>query len=144
MGMLSRIGYTLRHSPHLRLCPSSFSSSGFLHTGHTRISSSCLSIMIDHSTPFPQPVRLSRDTSAVQIPSAARLCNTCLYGPGLNTSCQKTTIISLAIYFSSQARGPMAATIQDGNKIAADIRAEVAAELKTMSAAGIRDRKSVV
>src|SRR5438132_374375 len=64
--------------------------------------------------------------------------------PRLNTSCQKTTIIFLAIYFSSQARGPMAATILDGNKIAADIRAEVAAEVKAMSAAGIRPGLAVV
>jgi hypothetical protein len=44
-GMLSRIGYTRRHSPHLRLCPSSLTTSGFLHTGHTRIASRSLSIM---------------------------------------------------------------------------------------------------
>ncbi|PYX56720.1 MAG: bifunctional methylenetetrahydrofolate dehydrogenase/methenyltetrahydrofolate cyclohydrolase, partial [Acidobacteria bacterium] len=38
----------------------------------------------------------------------------------------------------------MAATILDGNKIAADIRAEVAAEVKAMSAAGIRPGLAVV
>src|SRR5713226_8075098 len=66
IGMLSRIGYTLRHSPHLRLCPSSLSTSGFLHTGHTRISSNSLSIMTQHLTPFAPPVRLSRDNSPAQ------------------------------------------------------------------------------
>ena len=44
-GMLSLIGYTLRHSPHLRLFPLSLTSSGFLQTGHTRISKSSLSII---------------------------------------------------------------------------------------------------
>jgi hypothetical protein len=44
-GMLSRTGYTLRHSPHLRLFPLSLTSSGFLHTGQTKISKSSLSIM---------------------------------------------------------------------------------------------------
>jgi methylenetetrahydrofolate dehydrogenase (NADP+)/methenyltetrahydrofolate cyclohydrolase len=38
----------------------------------------------------------------------------------------------------------MAATILDGNKIAAEIRAEVAAEVKTMGAAGIRPGLAVV
>jgi methylenetetrahydrofolate dehydrogenase (NADP+) / methenyltetrahydrofolate cyclohydrolase len=38
----------------------------------------------------------------------------------------------------------MSATILDGNKIAADIRAEVAAEVKAMSAAGIRPGLAVV
>jgi methylenetetrahydrofolate dehydrogenase (NADP+)/methenyltetrahydrofolate cyclohydrolase len=38
----------------------------------------------------------------------------------------------------------MAATLLDGNKIAAEIRAEVAAEVKTMTAAGIRPGLAVV
>lgn len=39
---------------------------------------------------------------------------------------------------------PMPATILDGNKIAAEIRAEVTAEVKTMSGAGIRPGLAVV
>ena len=38
----------------------------------------------------------------------------------------------------------MAATILDGNKIAAEIRAEVAAEVKEMTAAGVRPGLAVV
>ena len=38
----------------------------------------------------------------------------------------------------------MAATILDGNKIAADIRAEVAAEVKSLAAAGMRPGLAVV
>ena len=38
----------------------------------------------------------------------------------------------------------MAATILDGNKIAAEIRAEVAAGVKTMAAAGVRPGLAVV
>ena len=38
----------------------------------------------------------------------------------------------------------MAATILDGNKIAAEIRAEVAAEVKEMTAAGLRPGLAVV
>ena len=38
----------------------------------------------------------------------------------------------------------MAATILDGTKIAAEIRAEVAAEVKTLAAAGIRPGLAVV
>ena len=38
----------------------------------------------------------------------------------------------------------MAATILDGNKIAAEIRAEVASEVKDMTAAGIRPGLAVI
>ena len=38
----------------------------------------------------------------------------------------------------------MAATILDGNKIASEIRAEVASEVKTMAAAGTRPGLAVV
>src|SRR5947207_8065717 len=38
----------------------------------------------------------------------------------------------------------MAATLLDGNKIANEIRAEVAAEVRTMSAAGVRPGLAVV
>ncbi len=38
----------------------------------------------------------------------------------------------------------MAATILDGNKIAAEIRAEAAAEVKSMAAAGMRPGLAVV
>jgi methylenetetrahydrofolate dehydrogenase (NADP+)/methenyltetrahydrofolate cyclohydrolase len=38
----------------------------------------------------------------------------------------------------------MAATILDGNKIAAEIRAEVAAEVKEMTAAGVRPGLAVI
>jgi len=43
--MLSRMGYTRRQAPHLRLSPFSLSTSGFLQAGQTRISSSSLAIM---------------------------------------------------------------------------------------------------
>ena len=38
----------------------------------------------------------------------------------------------------------MAATILDGNKIAAEIRAEVASEVKSMAAAGMRPGLAVI
>jgi hypothetical protein len=38
IGISSRTGYTRRHSLHFRLVPSSFWASGFLHTGHTKMS----------------------------------------------------------------------------------------------------------
>jgi methylenetetrahydrofolate dehydrogenase (NADP+)/methenyltetrahydrofolate cyclohydrolase len=38
----------------------------------------------------------------------------------------------------------MAATILDGNKIAGEIKAEIAAEVKTMTAAGVRPGLAVV
>jgi hypothetical protein len=45
IGILSRTGYTRRHSVHFRLVPSSFCVSGFLHTGQTRISINSFSII---------------------------------------------------------------------------------------------------
>jgi hypothetical protein len=43
--MLSRTGYTRRHSPHFRLSPVSFSTSGFLQTGQTSMSRRSWGIM---------------------------------------------------------------------------------------------------
>jgi hypothetical protein len=45
IGILSRTGYTRRHSLHFRLVPSSFWTNVFLHTGQTKISISSLSII---------------------------------------------------------------------------------------------------
>ena len=45
IGILSRTGYTRRHSLHFRLVPSSFWINGFLHTGQTRISINSFSII---------------------------------------------------------------------------------------------------
>ena len=46
MGMSSSIGYTRWHWPHFRLSPFSLSTSGFLQTGHTRMSSKSWGIMM--------------------------------------------------------------------------------------------------
>ncbi len=45
IGISSRTGYTRLHSAHFRLVPSAFSVSGFLHTGHTRMSINSFSII---------------------------------------------------------------------------------------------------
>jgi len=45
IGILSRTGYTRRHSLHFKLVPSSFWINGFLHTGQTRISIKSFSII---------------------------------------------------------------------------------------------------
>src|SRR6267142_4718165 len=50
----------------------------------------------------------------------------------------------IAFAFTNRARSSLAARILDGTKIAAEIRAEVAAEVKALAASGVRPGLAVV
>jgi len=139
MGMSSFTEYTRWHSVHFKLSGFCRYSRACRHAGQTRISSNSFAIMEVLYATKADPSTEYRVASTELRVKILRL----VLGTRYSVLGARYCLLCLWVRISTESKS-MPARILDGTKIASDIRREVAAEVQTMTAAGVRPGLAVV